>query len=277
MDAETRAALRRAIRALRLSRDLALYQCGCKKRAKKDRLAADLLQALLSDEKGGKAGTGVSTDSFRPAVADASPLRGAPPDSLARIAADLRLPWETNSKPGYGIALEVMQMRHEFAARIEALTLEPSEREVVAKVLADFKSLYWTTHYFGYAVEMATVERGQANRWIAALTPISGAQAMTDAKPDALEVLKERTALHPKDCPCDLCEAYAAWAKEKADARVIANNGLRISIEHQALRAAVERVRDELKEVSESDDGTVSVLTTSRLADALDAALRGQP
>lgn len=46
---ETRAALARGIRALRLSRDHALFTCGCKKRAKKDRLAADALQALLDE------------------------------------------------------------------------------------------------------------------------------------------------------------------------------------------------------------------------------------
>lgn len=120
MDAETRAALERAIDAL----DPKGQGGWCTK----EEIAR--LQALLDEKGGSGVRDGERSRTVNP-VASAEQVQILPatpsPDSPAKIAAEMR-DWLPVSNPVTNIIIEG------WAARVEALGLEPSEREIVRKV-----------------------------------------------------------------------------------------------------------------------------------------------
>ena len=115
-----------------------------------------------------------------------------------------------------------------------------------------------------------------------------------DAKPDPLEelkeVLEEMTGYRPfQDSPGreKVNRAIAAWEKERAEAslnRAIIGGWTaardqygepsRLASQLAALRAAVEKVRDELIQTINVRPGAVMACHLREAADALDAALR---
>ena len=92
-----------------------------------------------------------------------------------------------------------------------------------------------------------------------------------DAKPDALESLGEVRDICASTAGMlflgvTLDGIIAAWEKERAD---VLRENPRALRELAQLRRAVEKVRDELRKSGDEND--------QRMADALDAALRGKP
>lgn len=108
---------------------------------------------------------------------------------------------------------------------------------------------------------------------------------MTDAKPDPLEELKAELEGVPIEFSWhrSLHKAIAAWEKERArlDREVNQNQGMATMLLN--LRAAVEKVRETIREDiqiaidagARGDDSVFDLEDVQRYHDALDAALRG--
>lgn len=117
------------------------------------------------------------------------------------------------------------------------------------------------------------------------LAKIAEEEAMTDAK-DPLEELKALEmelaycAEHGEQGAAErvvtVHNAQRAWEKERTNAQFASDTLDKVVKEHAALRAAVEKVRDKLKEHASTGE-LIGPGWLDYQADALDAALRGQP
>src|SRR5690349_3685557 len=102
-----------------------------------------------------------------------------------------------------------------------------------------------------------------------------------DAKPDALQSLRDLVEDFGGDVPYRVTAAITAWEKERAERDSVPTLVLlrQRTNELGKLRAAVEKVRDEVRvrlaETIKTGDIPVHRTVLERWNDALDAALRG--
>lgn len=118
--------------------------------------------------------------------AAAGVLRPAPPDTPAKIAADMRLTvwrdnvfrnaWESIAARVEALGEAPYETERELAREIDRLRLQPSEREVVRQVRDEMRGIVGANPRKHPACAEYIADDTDLTDWIAALTPIAEAK-----------------------------------------------------------------------------------------------------